>query len=114
MSLPTNFGKPGEELHRFFRNTCIEFKKLVHSTRDIDLLQEEMQKFIDVSRQMDWHHKTTGVYHKDEGEKLADKVYAEFKRYIEALQETPEQANPSDLLLTLDLMEQMVNSFKVT
>ncbi|HVX00453.1 MAG TPA: hypothetical protein VHA52_08480 [Candidatus Babeliaceae bacterium] len=115
MSLPANFGKPpGEEPHRAFRNTCIEFKKMIKTSQDPDVLQQEMQKLIDESKQMDWHNKTSGVYHKPEGEKLIAKLYAEFKRYTLNLIEAPMDANPSDLLDALTLLEQYVRSFKVT
>ena len=115
MSLPASFGSaPGEELHRYFRNACIEFKKLIKATRDIRELQDEMQKIIDVSKQMNWHTKNTGVYHKDGEAKTFDKLFAEFKRYITDLQTKPSTANPSDLVNALDLMEQFIKSYRVT
>lgn len=114
MSLPANYGMPGEELHRTFRNTCIEFKKLIKSTKNPKQLEEQLQKFIEESKAMNWHPKNTGVYHKQEGEKLVDKVYAEFKRYRDDLEPLLNKADPTDLLNALDLMEQYIKSFKVT
>ncbi|HNA62515.1 MAG TPA: hypothetical protein PKW79_05520 [Rhabdochlamydiaceae bacterium] len=58
MSLPSNFGSaPGEELHRYMKNACIEFRKLLKATKDIGELREGMQKIIDTGKQMNWHQK---------------------------------------------------------
>jgi hypothetical protein len=114
MPLPSNYGTPAEEPHRTFRNTCIAFKKNLKNSKNADELELLMERFIEESKQMDWHRQTTSVYHKDEGDKLAEKVFSEFKRYSIALRSTPSQANPSDVLTALDLMEQYIKSFKVT
>ncbi len=114
-SLPTNFsGSPGEELHRYFRNLCLEFKKAIKTSKDSLELQENMERFIDASKQMDWHKKNTGVYHKDQGAKAADKVWTEFSRYIHDLDSRPGAANPQDLLDALGEVERLVNSLKAT
>lgn len=114
MELPANFeSPPGEEPHRSFRNTCIEFRKLIKSSKDLNELQQEMQKFIGESKQMDWKVKNTGVYRKDEGKKLANKVLTEFQRYIKDLEPYLNRADPSDLLEALKLMEQFIDSYKV-
>ncbi|MGE5195792.1 MAG: hypothetical protein ACM3JI_00500 [Anaerolineae bacterium] len=114
MSLPANFsGMPSEELHRDFRNICIELKKVIHSSKDVERLQVEMDRFIDASKHMDWHHKTSGVYHKQEGDKAVGKVWAEFKRYKESLSSNPYQTNPQDLLNAFAEVERLVDSLKV-
>lgn len=114
MSLPANFTTPpGEDPHRYFRNTCIEFKKLLKNTKDIDSLQIEMEKFIGASKQLDWKHKTTGVYHKSEGEKAAEKVWNEFKRYILVLATNPYRGNPHDLIDALSETERLVESLNL-
>jgi hypothetical protein len=114
MSLPSNFGSaPGEELHRSMKNACIEFRKLLKATRDIGELQEGMQKIIDTGKQMNWHQKNSGTYHKEEGAKTVEKLFAEFKRYITDLQTKPSRANLQDLSSALDLLEQFVKSYKV-
>jgi hypothetical protein len=115
MSLPANFSEqPAEDPHKYFRNILIQFRKTIKSSKDADLLQDQMAQFIDASRQMNWHHKQSGVYHKDQGEKAADKVWTEFKRYAQDLQMHPHQANPQDLLEALGEIERLVNSLKVT
>lgn len=115
MSLPNNFASsPGEELHSYFRNLCLEFKKIVKKSKDIDELQIEMEKFINASRDMNWHHKSTGVYHKEEGEKATGKVWKEFKRYLFELLDHPEDANPQNLLDALAEVERLVEALKVT
>lgn len=116
MSLPVNFSSlPGEGPRRDFRNLCIQFKKLVHSSQDVEELQRMMEQFISESRDLNWHHKTGDRYHKDEGEKATGKVFSEFKRYISALQKrNPEKANPQDLLDAISAVEQLIRSLKVT
>jgi hypothetical protein len=114
MPLPANYGRPGEEPHRSFRNTCIAFKKSLKNSKNLDELEQLMQRFIEESKQMDWHLQPGGIYHKDEGEKLAGKVFSEFERYITALRSNASDATPADVLTTLDLMEQYIKSFKVT
>lgn len=111
MSLPANFsGFPHEELHRYFRNLCHEFKKAIQTSKDSAELQQYMDQFIDYSKQMDWHKKNTGTYHKEEGEKATNKVWDEFKRYALNL----EKANPQDLLDALTEVERLIKSLKST
>ena len=115
MSLPANFsGPPGEEPHRDFRNLCREFKKLIKNSRDVVELQLMMERFINMCRQLDWHYKSNGVYKKPIGEKATNKLFSEFKRYIQDLQTEPEQANPQDLLDALYEIEQLVRSLSVS
>lgn len=97
-----------------FAIRALPSKKSLKISKNLDELEQMMQRFIEESKQMDWHLQTGGVYHKDEGEKLADKVFSEFERYATALRSNAEQASPADLLSTLDLMEQYIKSFKVT
>lgn len=115
MELPVNFeSRPGKEPHRIFRNTCIEFRKLLKSSKNINELKLMMEKFIGESKQMNWHTKNTGVYHKDEGKKLADKVLSEFQRYINDLEPYLNRADPSHVIESLTMLEQLINDFKVT
>ena len=115
MSLPTNFAKgPTEEPHRFFRNLCIEFRNTIKSSKDSSKLEWEMERFLDASKQMNWHHKNTGVYHKDEGEKAALKVWSEFNRYVADIKGNKSTANPQDLLDALNEVERLVNNLKAT
>lgn len=114
MSLPANFASvPGEEPHRVFRNICIDFRKSIKSSKNIDDLQEQMLRFINASKQMHWPHHQSGVYHKEAGEKACDKVWAEFKRYIMGLATKNKDINPQDLIDALTEVEKMVDSFKV-
>jgi hypothetical protein len=111
MPLPANFsGSPHEELHRYFRNLCHEFKKMVKTSKKSLELQQQMDQFIDTSKQMDWHHKNTGVYHKEAGDKATNKVWTEFKRYVLNI----ETANPQDLLDAIGEVERLINSLKTT
>ena len=116
MALPSNFSTPpGEEPHRYFRNICLDFIKKIKSSKDIDELQVEMERFLSASKEMDWHHKNTGVYHKDEGNKAVWKVWTEFKRYVMDLSSSnPHPGNPEDLLMAVQEVQRLVDSFKVT
>ena len=115
MELPASFeSPPGEEPHRAFRNTCIEFRKMLKSSKNLNELQDQMQKFIGESKQMNWHVKNTGVQHKDEGKKLADKVLSEFQRYIKDLEPYLNRADPSSVIEALKLLEQFINNYRVT
>jgi len=115
MPLPANFsGMPTAELHRYFRNSLIEFKKVVKSSTNIDQLQDEMERFLNASKELDWHHKNPQAYRKDEAVKATDKVWAEFKRYVMGLQSNPHKVSPQDLIDALSIVEQMVLSMKVT
>jgi hypothetical protein len=115
MSLPANFSEnPKEELHRYFRNLCIEFKRVIKSSKDVNQLDAEIQRFIDASKQMNWHHNTSSVYRRDESDKATRKLLAEYKRYVDALKSNQHNANPQDLLDVLAEIEQLVNTLKVT
>ena len=116
MSLPANFsGPPGEELHRYFRNVVIEFKKMLKTTQDISQIEQEIERFLDTSRQMNWHHKNDGVYHKDAGDKAVAKVLNESKRYIESIQrKSSESLTSQHLLDALSEVEQLILSQKAT
>jgi hypothetical protein len=114
MSLPPSFsGMPAEEQHHYYRNVCIEFKKAVKSKKDVNILRERMDDFLNASRAMAWPHKTSGVYHKDEVEKNMQKVVNEFRRYIHDLENNRPNANPVDLLNALGNVESMIDQLKV-
>lgn len=115
MSLPFNFaGAPGEELHRFFRNVCIECKKTIEATTDISQLDSQIDRLIDTGKQMDWHHKNSGKYHKDEGEKAIVKVLTEYQRYKKALEGRQNPANKQDLIAAISEVQRLIDSLKVT
>jgi hypothetical protein len=115
MELPASFeSPPGKEPHRVFRNTCIEFVKLLKTSKNINELNQQMEMFIDESKQMHWHSKNTAIYRKDEGKKLTDKVLTEFKRYMTELEPYLNRADPAPLIAALKMLEQFINSYKVT
>jgi len=114
MPLPGNFsGAPSEEVHRHFRNICIEFKKVAQSSKDIDQLQQEMERFMNAAKTMHWPQKSDAVYHKDEGEKIMGKVWSEFKRYIMALVSNQPNTSSRDLIEALSAVERLIDSYKV-
>ncbi len=113
MSLPTSFsGMPAEEVQRSFRNICIEFKKIVNTSKNIDQLQTQMERFLGACKHVDWHVHTSGTYHQDEGVKAADRVWKEFKRYVLAL--LTGTASPHDLLAAITDIERLLATHKIT
>jgi len=113
MSLPANFSEvPKEELHRHFRNFCIAFEKVLKSSKKIDDVAFEVERFIDLSKQMNWHQKNGDVFRKDEGDKAANKVIAESQRYLKSLQTKDPTATPQDLLDALKEVERLILSLK--
>ncbi len=115
MTLPANFAmRPGETPRHYFRNVCIEFKKLVQATRNIDELEQAMQNFINTSKNMNWHPESSGVYRKDVGEKAAEKVWSEFKRYIESIRNGTNHVYQKDILQAIDDVEQLIEVNKVS
>jgi hypothetical protein len=114
MSLPANFsGIPGEDAHHYFRNVCIELKKTIKSSKDINQLEQEHERFINACKQMDWRHKNSGIYHKAEGDKAVSKAKAEFERYVGSLKSGDPLANPQDLLDAILEVERLISSFKI-
>jgi hypothetical protein len=114
MSLPPNFsGMPTEEQHHYFRNVCIALKKAIKTTKDCKVLDEKMERLISASREVEWPHSTSDVYHRDKAEKAIQKVANEFRRYLHDLENHKENANPQDLLNALALVETMVDTLKV-
>lgn len=115
MPLSESFERPpGETPHHYFSKVYRDLKKAVQSSKDTELLEREMQKFIDACRQMNWHYQTNSVQHKGEGEKIANKIYTEFKRYIADLRKRPGNAQSEDLLTSLKLMEPLIYTYQVT
>lgn len=113
MQLPDNFSTPHEELHHHFRNLCIAFRKVIETSEDTEKLQQSMEDFRDVAKQMDWHHKASGVYHREAGEKVTRKVRNEFDRYIITL-DRGEETNRQDLLDALAEVERLIKEMLVT
>ncbi len=115
MSLPVNFARPpGESPRHYFRTLCINLKKCLHKSTDIEQLKFEMQRFVDAVKQLDWHYKNSEVYRKDEGYKAQEKLWAEFVRYIEVLQTNPKEAKVQDLIACLDEIEGLIDTWKVS
>ena len=114
MELSSSFSKnPGQDPHSYFRNICIEFRKVINSSKNIDELQQIMNDFINASRQMIWKREKHQTYKKDEYEKAADKVFSEFTRYIEDLEQNPKSVISQDLLDALNEIERLIKSNKV-
>lgn len=106
MPLPASFsGVPQEQLHHHFRNVCLEFKKVIKSSKDINELDIQMDRFINVCKEMDWQPKNSDVYRKNTAEKAVNKVINEYRNYSKALQSNSEQAISQDLIEAISEVE---------
>lgn len=86
MILPTSFaGMPTVDLANHFRNVCIEFKKTIRSSQDLEQLEISKEHFRGLSKEMSWPANNSEVYHKNVGEKAVNKVLNAYKRYIEGI-----------------------------
>lgn len=114
MSLPPSFsGLPVEEQCHYYRNVCLEFEKAIKANKDIAVLQQEMERFLNASREVQWPHHTDGVYHKDVIEKAVQKVVTEFQRFIHTKETEPKKAQHEDLLNALQLLKGQIDQLKV-
>jgi len=114
-NIPCNFSRPtGQELHHYFRNLCLEFKKTLHNTKDVETLQVEMDKIINACKDLKWKEPKHDIWKKTEGEKAILKLFAEFKRYIKDLRCEPEKVSSQYVLTALDEIIKLIESQKVT
>lgn len=116
MSLPSKAqgysGFPEEENVRYFRNTIIQFKKAIQFSKNIDELNEEMERFMNACRRVVWPHKTSETFRKDDGEKAVGKVVSEFQRYIADMKKNGTEATRQDLLDALTIAESVIDRLK--
>lgn len=112
--LPSNFSSPtGQQPRKYFSNLCKEFIKMVQKKTEIDTLEFEMEKLMNASKDLKWPKGTKDVYHKPEGEKAADKIFDEFKKYIQLIKKTPSKANDKYLLDALQEVLRLSENQKV-
>lgn len=115
MPLPANFtGVPREQLHHHFRNVCIEFKKVIKSSKDINDLEIQMDRFINVCKGIDWPQKNSDVFRKNQVEKNINKVLTEYKRYITALKENSDTAPSQDLINAISEVNTLFQNSKAS
>ena len=114
-NLPPSFSMPpGQNPHSYYRNLCIEFKKILNETKDILILQKEMNKLLSASKEMNWKEEKLEIWKKNDGKKAIDKVWYEFKRYIHDLQTSKEKANTQDLLDAIEEIQRQVSNLDIT
>lgn len=113
MPLPNNFSSsPHEHPQKIFHNLVIEFRKTVRSSKDIAELTNQMDRLLNASKDMHWVIHNTDVYHKHEGPKAMEKLFTEFERYINSLQEG--SPIPSiDLETSLKHLEKIIEEDKI-
>lgn len=113
-NLPSSFAmRPGQDPHNYFRNLCIEFKKLLKDSDDIDLLQDEMLILINASKEMKWNEDHKKPLKQEVGEKAMAKLWHEFQRYIDGLEKSPAKANRQDLLDAFNEVERLLKNFDI-
>ncbi len=103
----------GQDSHKYFHNLCIEFKKFVQKSKDPALLEIEMERLINASKQMKWKREKQEIWKKDAGEKAMGKLWNEFSRYVLTLKKNPEKADAKDLIEALCTIESLVEQLKV-
>lgn len=102
MPLPSSFGsRPDKTNHKYFFNLCLDFKKTIAKTPNIEELDFGMQKILDASKEMNWKEPTHHAYKKNEGEKLLNKLFSEFSRYEGSVREG-KLPSTQDLLTALE------------
>lgn len=102
-SLPPSFSRPpGEDIHHYFRNILLDFKKIIHHSQNIDELEHQMIAIINASRDICWKNDPYEVIRKSNAEKLLDKLFTECRRYIEDLQKDLISANNEYLSVALE------------
>lgn len=112
--LPSNFTmQPGQNPHSYFRNLCIEFIKLLKESDDVDLLQDEMGKLINASKDMKWNEDHNKPLKQEAGEKAISKLFNEFRRYVNNLRNTSSKSNYQDLLDAFSEIERMLNKYDI-
>jgi len=111
--VPVNFStNPSQSPHKYFYNLCLQFKKKLQSINDADILEDEMQSIINAGRQLTWKEPKHHVYKKNEGEKILDRIFSEFQRYIKSLREK-RKGNFQDLLDALNQLLDLIKREKV-
>ncbi len=110
MDIPANFAmNPSETPHHYFKNLCLNFKKTIQQSKNPENLEFQMESMINASKELNWKKETTDKWKKESPEKIMNKVFNEFKRYINDLQKTPNEANYQ---LLLDSLEELNNFLK--
>lgn len=113
--IPKNFSSAtGQENHKYFFNLIVEFKKLLESSRDIDMLQIQMEKFLNAAKDMNFKKEKKEIFKKDEAEKIISRIWNEFKRYLEYLLKKEKQTNLQDLLDEMEKLKKMVEEGEIT
>ena len=112
--MPYNFSSaPSQSPQKYFYNVCVQFKKQINDGITPEVLEEQMQTLINASKDMIWKEPKHDVWKKQEGEKIVDKIFAEFMRFVKDLREKRETTSSQDLLEALDQLMQMIKNERV-
>ena len=97
------YSPPGQSPHKYFKNLLLSFKKEIETTTEIKLLEEKMQAVINAAKDLKFldHHKNS-TFHIPDAEKVLDKMFNEFKRYISSLR-NKKNLSPQDLLDSIEI-----------
>lgn len=110
MSLPANFaGCPKEEIHHLCRKAASDLKKILKTSKDTTELRMEMERYMSLIKNLDWHRKPSDVYRKDDAEKSAQRMVKEFDRYVTDLQSNKD-ANSQDVINSIQIMEKLIDN----
>lgn len=109
---PGYSGYPDGTEIRNLRNALLQFKKILHSSNNIEELNMEMEHFLSASRKVAWPHQSGAVFHKDESEKAVKKVITEYQRYTKDLLNEKPLDSQQDLINALSMVETMMDRVK--
>ena len=112
--IPKSFSSsPGQSLHKYFLNLCIEFRKELEEKKELKVLQEKMINIINAAKDMDFLKKRSDVWGKEETDKGMRRFLDEFKRYVSDVESDVEKADEKDLLKALEEVERLVKSLEI-
>lgn len=113
MSLPASFtGIPGETPIAHFRRLITHLKKVLPAMKDPEQLEMEMQRFVGACRSLVWKDDKIDIHHVSDGEKAAQRVVREFKRYITDVTRNSD-VSAQDLIDSLANIESLIQEHKV-
>jgi Skp family chaperone for outer membrane proteins len=112
--VPKSFScPPGQSLHKYFSNLCIEFRKILEEKGNLEVLQKKMVEIINAAKEMDFLKKRSDVWGKEETDKGMRRLLDEFKRYVRDVESNVERADEKDLLKALEEVERLIKSWEI-
>ena len=101
--MPAAYSNPSQSPHKYFKYLLVSFKKEIINFSKIEELEEKMQAIINAAKDLTFidNHKKN-IFHKPEAEKILDRIFSEFKRYITTLKKE-KNTSSQDLLKSIEI-----------